>query len=320
MRLFERKRGGDVQADDSRRKEKRIAKITSYLDANRGRLSTIPSIITKINQLSADRRAGAEEYAKVCEVDQSICMRLLCLSNSVYYGGSAGNHIRTVRDAIVRIGFHKARDVIQSAAVAGLFKSREKVDSYSAGELWMNSAAVAAGNRALCAEHDIAGYGLDPYLFGLLRNIGIPILHLCFYHDGFKDAVMAASRTGALLIEEEENYIGINHQEVGLEVARQWKLPPSLFGVIGGHHDPDVANDASGKLIHITRVSEWAAFELGLGYSDFSARHASFFEESIAQTVMSKEIYNRLKDVMQTEVDQLRQLGWFSGLSIARVH
>lgn len=310
---FLKKSGG------GRRRESLIAKVVEYLDQHR--LSTIPSVLAKITEVGRNPNASTVDYARLYEMDQSACMRLLVLANSVYYGARTGAVIRNIEDAIIRVGMRRAQEVINSSIVAGLFKSSAAVEDYSTADLWLNSVAVAVGNRALCAVLKAPAFEtrIDPYLAGLLHDVGISIQHQCFFEEGFKEAVEARARSQGLLLEEEVWRLPITHADLGLELARHWKMPEELAAVLGCHHSLAVEKPESLWLVHLTRVSQWIAFELRLGYSDFGEAQAPEYAFSAKALGLDDLGYAKVKEQVGLDIDRLKDIGWFSTLKVRRL-
>jgi len=307
-RLFERW----FQPRAVQKKSGFLDRIRSYLKDHQ--ISTLPVIMGRLMELAKDPNASARDYAQVCELDQSSCMRILRLANSVSFGPMPGQVIRTVKDSIVRIGFDKTREVLHTSVVASLFRSREEIADYTTSDLWLNSAAVALGNRIIYGlKRECQSPSIDPYLAGLLRNIGIPVLHLCLYDFGFKDAILMRYQNQSVLIEEEVPILGVDHASIGQELAEQWKCAEALVTVIGSHHAPalHVKDPAIETLVHVTRTSEWLAHELGMGYRDFSDKHAPFYQASRNKIQLFDIDYARIKVQMTAEINQMRELMWF---------
>ncbi len=310
---FLKKTGG------SRRRETMVARVVDYLDQHR--LSTIPSILAKIMEVGQNPNASIADYARLYEMDQSACMRLLVLANSVYYGARTGAVIRNIEDAITRVGVRRAQEIINSSVVAGLFKSTAAVEDYSTPDLWLNSVAVAVGNRMLCAVLKMPPFEthIDPYLAGLLHDVGISIQHQCFFHDGFKEAVEARALSKGLLLDEEASRLVFTHADLGLELARHWKMPEELTAVLGCHHNLAVEKPESLWLVQLTRVSQWMAFELQLGYSDFGEAQAPGYTSSAQALGLDDRGYAKVKEQLAQEVARLKDVGWFSALKVRRI-
>jgi HD-like signal output (HDOD) protein len=318
MRLldFLKKDGRDLD----RKRESLILKVVAYLDHHN--LSTIPSVLAKIMEVGRNPNATVGDYARLYEMDQSSCMRLLVLANSVYYGARTGAVIRNVEEAIVRVGMRRAQEVINSSIVAGLFKSSVVIEDYSTTDLWLNSVAVAVGNRVLCAALPApppGGGRIDPYLAGLLHDVGISIEHQCFYQDGFREAVESRARGQGLLLDEEARHLSVTHAELGMEIAHRWKMPEELAAVLGHHHDLAVDGPEPLRLLHVTRTAQWIAYELRLGYSDFGDAQAPEYLASRRALGLDDARYAKVKEQVSLEIQRLKDLGWFSALKVRHV-
>ncbi len=305
---------GKGSADDLRRKQS-LQKISDFLVKNK--LSTIPTVLQKIMALANNMKAGADDYARLCEQDPSSSIRILKLANSAYYGPQPDFAVRTIKDAIVRIGFAKAREVVNSVAVSSIFKTYGTIADYSPAKLWMNSIAVAIGNRLLFSyDRSRIAPHIDPYLVGLLHNIGIPLLHLCFAQSGFAEAIQKRYETDCYLIDAENEILRVNHAEAGLLIATKWNLSPEIAGVIAHHHDLEMEDKTVGFLVHLTRYSQFLAFKADLGYSDFPARASTKYEESKGYLSLENFDEGRVISAIQKEINAMVQAGWFSSFEL----
>lgn len=298
-------------------KKERIAKAVNFVAANR--ISTIPSMLSKINELAHNPNASSLDYAKLCEMDQSSCVKILMLANSAAFGARTGDAIRNIKEAVIRLGVRKAREVIASTVVSPIFKSGRSFSDYSPGALWLNSVAVAVSNRMLYQlTQRQEPKDADPYLAGLLHNFAIPLEHQCFMEEGFQAAVNARALNQSLLADEEIRHLGINHNELGGALAERWYFPDKICEVIRHHHDRDRSETgACDELMHITRASQWLCLELKFGYAEFPEKHADAYLCSFNALGISAEVYAEAQEQLTLEMDRLNQLGWFSSL---RVH
>lgn len=302
-----------------RRKEELLDGITPFIA--RQNLSTIPSMFAKISELNRNPSASASDFARVYEMDQAACMRLLVLANSVYYGTRTGASIRNVEEAIVRVGMNRAREIINSAMVSALFKRDMPIADYSASDLWMNSVAVAVCNRILYAKcaPPVEQPTLDPYLAGLLHNIGISIGHQCLFNRGFQTALEERAKNDSLLADEEERHVGITHNEIGMFIALKWNFPAELNAVIGHHHDLNASEPEHAWLIHATRVSLWLALENKLGYSDFPGSLAAEYADSCRFIGAGEHTITSASKQTVDEITRLKALGWFVSVHLHKM-
>jgi HD-like signal output (HDOD) protein len=73
-------------------------------------------------------------------------------------------------------------------------------------------------------------------------------------------------RDGATLIGAEREILGVDHTEVGAEVAAVWKLPDPVVSAIRWHHDPNrVPTGVDGACVDLVHVADALAHSFGFG-------------------------------------------------------
>ena len=194
------------------------------------KISTIPSILKKISEVTEDSNSSVSELERVIEHDQSIAARVVGISNSVYYGFP--RKINSISQAILVLGFEMVKGLAISTAVFDVFDKGRRPDIVS---LWRHSFEVAMGS-VLLAEKS-GGVAKDSaFLAGLLHDIGRPILYQIFGRQ-YLD-VLVCDAMGLLSIEEET--FGAAHPEAGSWFADRCKLPESCVNSIRFHHNPEL--------------------------------------------------------------------------------
>lgn len=280
---------------------------------NHQTFSTIPVILSQLMRISRDPNASARDLARVCERDLGTSSRLLRTANSVYFGRRVDQpKVTNISDAIVRVGFRKAHEIIMSASVALVMRVHSSIVDYSATGLWKHSIAVGISNRLLYKKIFGEAESLDPFLGGLLHDVGVAIEHQFLMQTGFGRAVEQRYVSNAVLSETEFNNLGFTHEELGKALAEEWNFPAYIIELIGSHHNTDIAADHPwAPLIRINQVSEWLCFSLGMGYSDFSKTHADQLAHSKKFLDISDEDIQQVGGVLHKEMEALTRTGWF---------
>ncbi len=274
-------------------------------------LSTISDVISRIMDVIKDPKSNTIDLARVLQTDQVLSSRLLKLANSVIYNPS-GKKIDDLRTAIIRVGYNEAQEIATSAVICDMFQSKEQIADYSRIDLWKHSVAVATSNKLIYTGEFRSGEGY-PYLAGLLHDIGIVMEDQFLHYSGFIEAVSNRYANKTNLIQEEMEYLGITHEEIGKAVAKQlWNFPDNLITSIGCHHNIDsVSDEQQKKLIYTTKLSEFICNQPEYGYTDFSQPNTQEMYHIQRKLKINDASVSSLKTQLNKEFDKLKKSGWF---------
>jgi putative nucleotidyltransferase with HDIG domain len=190
----------------------------------------IPTHATVLGRALAvldDPQTDARTIAGALELDPSLCLRLLQLANSAYFG--ATGTVGDVERAVVVLGRSVVQPVVVLAA-ADVFGKRP--DDMPDG-FWHHCAAVAAGcsvAASLCSRP--AG---EAICVGLIHDLGTALMHR---HDpaGCRDRRARFGEDPAGLLADEAAAYGVDHAELGARALEGWQLPSSMIDAIRSHH------------------------------------------------------------------------------------
>ncbi|MGO4479313.1 HDOD domain-containing protein [Massilia sp. 2TAF26] len=195
-------------------------------------LPTLPSIaldlISSFEREDVDVTTLAEKISR----DQALAAKTLRLANSSFYGLAA--KVRTVKQAIVVLGFDSARVLAVASSVIETFGD-SKCQQIDVAGFWRHSIAAA-----LCAKSLARHAGLDQdcaFIAGLLHDIGRLVLASSF-PDEYAQVLAYCERNDTTTSEAELCILGVDHQRVGEMLAEIWKFPPLIQRAIGQHHAP----------------------------------------------------------------------------------
>ncbi|NCC49854.1 MAG: HDOD domain-containing protein [Spartobacteria bacterium] len=292
----------------------KLGRVLAGLETNE--MSTVPVVLSRILSISRAPDSGAEDLARLCEMDKATTARILRAANSIYFAPDIqGRRVDNLRDAIVRIGFRTAEEIALSATISNVFKASRLVGDYSLNNLWKHSMAVGIGNRLLFSRL-FPNTGMDAFTAGLLHDMGIALEHQFLAEEGFYEAVQYRHARQSLLVDEEHAAMKTNHQLVGHAVAKKWNFPEHLQAVILHHHDPLLKNIEHENLIHVTRLSEIMCYRLSLGYSDFSDRHLLMLRESMFKLGVDEDFLEHIGRKLVEVLEAYVNIGLFSNLRL----
>lgn len=218
-----------------------------------GGLVTLPDVFIRINQLVENPNSTTSEIAKAIGQDPSFTVRLLRVANSSFYGLSSS--IDTVSKAVSVIGTSQIRSLALATSVASSFDGLPNT-LVSMEHFWRHSLYCALVARILAKQVRKC----DPdavFTAALLHDIGELVIFNRLPQQAKESLLLVLDSADELpVFQAERQIMGVDHAQVGGELARQWKLPPLLEECIEFHHDIQSAQRFPREvaLVHIANI------------------------------------------------------------------
>lgn len=194
-------------------------------------LPSLPQVLVGISRVAGDEKSRADDLAAVILHDQSLTMRLLRIANSAQYAVYA-QRVTTVSTAVMLLGFQSVRALAMGAEMYRLLSNLSK-----AGEIlehfWKDAISVAVTAQELAELTDM-DTPEEAFVAGLLHDVGKLIFAQCDPEKAKR--VYSLGLKGQSLLEEEMRVFGVNHAEIGAELARRWGLPNEIRVAMENHH------------------------------------------------------------------------------------
>ena len=230
------------------------------LDNSKIVLPEIPSVVFELNEVIANPLSSADHIAQVVNKSPSLTALLLKIVNSSFYG--LPSKIDKVSHAVTLIGTREISGLALGISILSIFKNipKEVIDMYS---FLKHSLACGILSRILAAQKN---FGQTEQLFvsGLLHDLGRLILYL-YFADESRNMLSRARKNKKLLYEEEHDYLGCDHAQVGKQLMDQWKLPLILENNVLYHHNPSEAQQPiPAAIVHL---SDMIVNSIGIGSS-----------------------------------------------------
>jgi putative nucleotidyltransferase with HDIG domain len=239
--------------------------LIQTLEGGRAALPLLPQVAMQALELANNPESSVREFSELIMKDPPIAARFLATANSALY--SRGQTIRSVTDAVARIGLGAARDlvfqVVYASSVTGMAAFQEEVQasfqrSVLCGLLCRTAAPLLRINVA------------DAYLCGLLHDIGEARVYRILSES---KAVVDSIEATALV----DRY----HARAGAELAMRWALPDEIVQVCRRHQEKGPAQSEQLRLVRISdllvghsapapeegELPEAELFELGVSIS-----------------------------------------------------
>lgn len=232
-------------------------------------LPALPETVVRVVQLTRDPDLRPDDLAKAITRDQSLTANVLRLCNSAHYG--LPRVISSIHQAILYLGFCTIRTLVLTSSVRGYLEQPLEGYGYGRGGLWRHSVAVALAAQTLCRRQrpdleDVA------YTAGLLHDIGKVVLSNYLTH--YVEEIQRRTREeGTPLISVEREILGVDHAELGGDIACRWNFPDELVHTIRYHHNLEREGKPT-YLLCVVHVADAVAWRLGLG----PAQEEPYFE------------------------------------------
>ncbi|MDJ0880394.1 MAG: HDOD domain-containing protein [Gammaproteobacteria bacterium] len=183
-------------------------------------LPALPEAAFKIRQAINNPEVGSTEIIQIVQTDPVLSARLVKVANSPLYG--TWREIKTVRDAVRRLGLETTKNLSFSLSVRQLFKAKTSLIKQQIQKIYQESTAVAA--IAYVVTQSQAKH-LDPeqaLLSGLVQNLGlIPILK---YIDEHPSMMVSIDQLGKSI---KNLYV-----PVSTLILNEWNFDPEFIDIV----------------------------------------------------------------------------------------
>jgi len=200
-------------------------------------LASPPEVFLKINQAINSPTHTIGDIALIIEHDPGLSARILKIVNSPFYGFPS--RINSVKQAVGIIGFRDLRDLVLATLVIDRFSSMAN-GLISMRQFWMNSVRRALTAKILAEKSSHTAEIGDVFLSGLLHEIGLLVIYQRI-PELARAACLQASVENVREDVAQRRIFGIDHYEVGAELARRWRLPDLVRIAMESHELGDVA-------------------------------------------------------------------------------
>jgi len=195
-------------------------------------LPPFPPVAQRALLLLNEPEINIQELVAVVKFDPAVTANILRISNSAYFG--LNQEIHSLHQALLLLGTQELLKIMVISGATRLFSS---VDSGYGGErrgLWHHSVSCALMVDLLARDLSLIDQATG-FTAGLLHDLGKVVLSL-FAQREFLAIKEVMEQQGVSFLEAEKNVLGIDHAELGGEMARMWRFPDRLRLAITYHH------------------------------------------------------------------------------------
>ena len=224
-------------------------------------IQPIPQVTLKILRLIQEEEYDIKALTAEIRKDQVISAKTLKLCNSAM--SAAANKIESLDHALIYVGLQTLVKFVISASVDNYFAHAGSGYSLCKGGLFHHAVGTAIISEKLAGLNGLVRPG-QAYTAGLLHDIGKVVLDQ-YVNSAYPLFYRKLLDEGRSFLETEKAVLGIDHTEIGSELARRWSFPESLIDVIRFHHRPEDA-PGNAELVHTIYLADllMSRFSTGL--------------------------------------------------------
>jgi HD-like signal output (HDOD) protein len=186
-------------------------------------LPSLSPLTMRLIELAADDNSSLNDIAALIEKDPSLTIRILKLANSVFF--RFGNPVKTVQQAVIRIGTRQTRLLALSLLLKDTFPM-SKVGAADYRRFWRLCLYQGLTAQSL-AQQLKTGDAEEAFTAGFTLEIGLlALLHA--FADLNETADIPWYPLPRLLEWEKERY-GVDHREIGEFILSHWKFPAGFI-------------------------------------------------------------------------------------------
>ena len=242
----------------------RTSATTELLMEQARMLPAPPPIVGYLLEVMGNPNCSIGGVGALIRTDAWLSARLLAIANAAA-SQRDGSSVPTVDQAIQVLGDNVMWRVLVGAAAACLQVSELPGYGLQNGGVWQQSLRCAIAAEEIATRSGLA-CPTQSYAAGLVLDIGKLVLGSVL--EPQLDRVLSYCETNQCTFDVAERQIlGIDHAEIGANIAELWELPPPLIAAIRYHHSPE-RSARHYDIVCVAHIASTVATMLGSNSAD----------------------------------------------------
>ena len=233
-----------------------LDRIVRLIESGSLSLPVYDPVVLKLQEAIANQTTDISEIERLIISDQALAAEVLKASNSPFFCGLSP--VRTIRNAIVRLGTQQVRRLVILASERTKYSAHHPDLHRMLKELWRHASTAALASQWLSKRLRSTGIEEICFLGGLLHDIGKLVI-LRAVDEIKKNEEVNLQISGKNL----KDILQTAHCQIGHRMLQDWNVPEIYCQIARDHHSAEIP---SGDLpLAIVRLANEGSRKLGLG-------------------------------------------------------
>jgi HD-like signal output (HDOD) protein len=217
-------------------------------------LPQLPKGVVNALILIEQGEVDIEQVADALETNIAVTTHLLKVANSPFYGFS--REISSVKEACMIIGLQSVRNILIMSSAAKKFPASTG-NCISLKDLWMHCLGTAAAAKIIASltlqNQEVC------FMAGMLHEIGNMVLDT-YYSEELSRVIDHQQKNDCYLRQSQLEILGVEHNIIGAELIKMWKLPLEIELAVRDYAAPVEASGRIADVLHIAHIISKALY------------------------------------------------------------
>jgi putative nucleotidyltransferase with HDIG domain len=209
----------------------RLELIKQHVDS----FPVLPVTVTRLMTVTSDPESSVQDVLEVILTDQSLCLTILKIANSVLFGRP--KKVDSLKLAVAFLGFNEVQRIALTKALINSFSKIAQRHKSSIDKFWEHS--FICGMAAKIIAQDLRIAPDIGFMGGLIHDLGKLIMLETFVDDYALEWMTGFSSEERL--SEELHMFSFTHDKVGGQLLSKWLFPENFIAAVAYHHCPGEA-------------------------------------------------------------------------------